>query len=303
MKHIYIWALLAVSLVGFTQQSAAQAVTHTIAEIQGELFSSPLVGQSVTTTGIVTANNVTSATSGVIGYFVQDGEGPWNGIFVYDNTQAPEIGDEIILEAEVQEFYDVTELGNITYYETLSSGNALPAPSVVSTGELASSEAYEGCLVQIINAQCVNPDADYGEAIFNDGSGEVKTNDYMYLPADGWVLDETYSITGCIHYTFEEYKIEPRFEDDVITGFVNGISAYRPAQALGIYPNPATDQIRLDATDSGLLVIADGLGREVARMSTQVAYPTIDVSGLASGMYNVQFTTKQGRATSKLNIQ
>ena len=59
---------------------------------------------------------------------------------------------------------DVTELGNVSYFEVVSSGNDVPAPSVVTTGELASSEAYEGCFVQIINATCTNPDADYGEA-------------------------------------------------------------------------------------------------------------------------------------------
>jgi len=57
MKHIYTW--LFVALLGFSlNQASAQATTHTIAEIQGELFSSPLVGQVVTTSGIITANNV-----------------------------------------------------------------------------------------------------------------------------------------------------------------------------------------------------------------------------------------------------
>ena len=303
MKHFYTWAMFAAGIFALPNFSAAQAITHTIAEIQGELFSSPLVGQSVTTTGIVTANNVTSATSGVIGYFVQDGEGPWNGVFVYDNTQAPEIGDEIILEAEVQEFYDVTELGNVSYYETVSSGNELPAASVVSTGELASSEAYEGCLVQVINAVCTNPDADYGEALFDDGTGEVKTNDYMYIPESGWVLNETYSITGCIHYTFEEYKIEPRFADDIVVGFINGINEFRPTRALGVYPNPAQNAVRLDSNEPGLLVISDAMGREISRVLIQEALPTVDVSALSSGMYHVQFTSQAGRATSKLHIQ
>ncbi|MDE0978913.1 MAG: hypothetical protein OSA78_02900, partial [Flavobacteriales bacterium] len=82
--------------------------TSTIYEIQGQQFTSPFIGLTVTTTGIVSANNVTSSTAGFIGYFVQDGSGPWNGVYVYDNTHAPEIGDEIIIEAEVQEYFDVT---------------------------------------------------------------------------------------------------------------------------------------------------------------------------------------------------
>lgn len=299
MKHFYSFCCLLLT-AGFFSEMRAQAVTHTIAEIQGELFSSPLVGQSVTTTGIVTANNVTSATSGVIGYFVQDGEGPWNGIFVYDNTQAPEIGDEIILEAEVQEFYDVTELGNLSYYQTVSTGNELPAPSVVSTGELAESEAYEGCLVQIINATCITPDADYGEAIFDDGSGPVKTNDYMYLPADGWIQDGMYSITGCIHYTFEEYKIEPRNADDVIAGFVNGIAESSVTNRFQVFPNPAKEEVRMNLQGPGMLSIIDGSGRIVMTSFVNSAFGTINVSELAPGLYSLVFEQGQERLTSQL---
>jgi len=108
MKHIYMTGVALFALLLSFNEASSQGVSHSIAEIQGELFSSPLVGQSVTTTGIVSANNVTSSTSGVIGYFVQDGSGPWNGVFVFDNTQAPNVGDEVIIEAEVQEYYDVT---------------------------------------------------------------------------------------------------------------------------------------------------------------------------------------------------
>lgn len=303
MKHFYTLACAVGLAIAPFQSIDAQAITHSIAEIQGELFSSPLVGQSVTTTGVVTANNVTSATSGVIGYFIQDGEGPWNGIFVYDNTQAPEVGDEIILEAEVQEYYDVTELGNISFYETVSTGNDLPAASIVSTGELASSEAYEGCLVQIVNAMCTNPDADYGEALFDDGTGEVKTNDYMYLPEDGWVQDEYYTITGCIHYTFEEYKIEPRSADDVIMGFVNGISQWLPAQQMQLFPNPTAESFQFNAPATGQLMITDAMGRQVLQQQVLNQTPIISVGHLNSGVYRVQFVHAQGRMTSALSIQ
>ena len=303
MKHIYAWGLAAALAFGLQTTSSAQAVTHSIAEIQGELFSSPLVGLSVTTTGIVTANNMTSATSGVIGYFIQDGEGPWNGIFVYDNTQAPEIGDEVIIEGEVQEFYDVTELVNVSYFETLSQGNDVPAPSVVTTGELASSEAYEGCLVQVVNAVCVIPDADYGEAIFDDGSGEVKTNDYMYLPEDGWIQDEYYAITGCIHYTFEEYKIEPRYADDIVTGFINGVSEWLPAQSLNVYPNPATDAIRIGTEGAGFLTLTDAMGREVMNVQVQGTAPSVDISALQAGTYTAQFTSNSGRWVTNVLVQ
>ncbi len=299
MKHIYTIGLALLGCIGIQNTSSAQAITHTIAEIQGELFSSPLIEQVVTTTGIVTANNVTSATSGTIGFFIQDGEGPWSGVYVYDNTQAPEIGDEIIIEAEVAEFYDVTELVNLTYYNVVSSDNTLPAPMVMTTGELSSSEAHEGCLVQIINATCVVPDADYNEAIFDDGSGEIKTNDYMYFPEAGWVADQVYSITGCIHYTFEEYKIEIRNAADVVEGAVNGVSASNMSAELRIFPNPAQDAIRLNSNAPGQLRIIDAAGRTVLNENIQGSYPTIDVSGLANGTYAVEFMNDNNRLVSR----
>ena len=300
MKHIYQIGFALLGCIGIQTSSSAQAVTHTIAEIQGELFSSPLLEQVVTTTGIVTANNVTSATSGTIGFFIQDGEGPWNGVYVYDNTQAPEIGDEIIIEAEVAEFYDVTELVNLTYYNVVSSGNPLPTAMALTTGELASSEAHEGCLVQIINATCTVPDADYGEAIFDDGSGEIKTNDYMYYPEDGWIEGQVYAVTGCLHYTFEEYKIEVRNAGDIIQGAVNGMSASNMQVELGVFPNPTQNEIRLNSDAPGQLRIIDAAGRTVLTESIQVSYPTIDVSNLTNGTYTVEFMSDRNRMIAHL---
>jgi hypothetical protein len=294
MKHFYLTGLAIVGFFCGTNIAMGQAITHSISEIQGELFSSPLVGQSVTTTGIVYANNVTSATSGVIGYFIQDGEGPWNGIFVFDNTQAPNIGDEVIIEGEVAEYYDATELINISFFQTVSSDNDLPEPSLATTGELSSSEEYEGCFVRVINATCVVPDADYGEALFNDGSGELKVNDYMYLPETGWVLDETYSITGAIHYTFEEYKLEPRFAEDIIAGVVNNMDELE-VQRLAIFPNPSQDIIRIGTEAPGLLTLWDLSGRVVLQQNVQSIYPTIDVSMLNTGVYQVVMQAKNTR--------
>jgi hypothetical protein len=299
MKHLYLTGIAALTLFASTHEAFSQSITHSIAEIQGELFSSPLLGQSVTTTGIISANNVASATSGVIGYFLQDGTGPWNGVFVYDNTQAPNIGDEVIIQGEVQEYFDVTELGNISYFEVVSTGNDVPDPSIVTTGELSSSEAYEGCFVQIINAVCTSPDADFGEALFDDGSGEIKTNDYMYIPESGWVQGETYSLTGCMHYTFEEYKLEVRSEADVIIGQVNGIQA-NPGGLLKTYPNPTSGLIRLGTDELGRLTIVDMAGRFVMQINTLEPFPSIDLGHLETGVYLISFETPSATYQSKL---
>ena len=64
----------------FTLAAIACAVAvqaQTIQEIQGEQASSPYLDQTVTTSGIVTA-------VAPDGFFIQDGEGGWSGLYVYD---------------------------------------------------------------------------------------------------------------------------------------------------------------------------------------------------------------------------
>lgn len=284
MKALYKPGVLAAALLatGFAQSQ----VTHTIYEVQGELFASPLVGQTVTTSGIVTANNVTSATSGVIGYFLQDpAGGPWSGVYVYDNTQLPNIGDAVIMEAEVAEYFDLTELINVTSFTVISTGNALPAPAALTTGEVASGEAYEGCLVTITNAQCTTPDADYGEAIFDDGSGPCKTNDYIYIPESGWIQDEYYSLTGPLNYHYEEYKIEVRGADDVAIGL--GTDRLRAA-GLQVYPVPTNGNATITLPEPlAQIQVYSATGSLVATLNNLIGSAVLPCADWAPGAYLV----------------
>ena len=58
----------------------------------------------------------------------------WN--FCIRQTNLPTVGD-IVVQAEVVEYFDNTELLNITYFETLSSGNDMPIVSQLPTGTIA----------------------------------------------------------------------------------------------------------------------------------------------------------------------
>ena len=126
--------------------------TAAIYQIQGSGATSPYVGQSVTTSGVVTKVNNN-------GFFLQDiaGDGDPNtsdGIFVFTSTQ-PTVtaGQTVQVTAKVQEFnvgattntdtaaHTVTELGNVTNV-TLTGSAALPAPVVLSF-PLATQDAME----------------------------------------------------------------------------------------------------------------------------------------------------------------
>jgi predicted extracellular nuclease len=134
-----------------------------IGQIQGPGHTSPLLGQSVTTTGVVTklVNN---------GFFIQskvpdNDPNTSDGIFVFTST-APtvSVGDEVRLTALVDEFdvsgaaasnplaeaHTVTELKTISGLTVISAGNAI-VPTVITFPELNEDalEKVEGMLVTI----------------------------------------------------------------------------------------------------------------------------------------------------------
>ena len=181
-----------------------------IYDIQGQQEVSPYSGQTVSTSGVVTANFGTS-------YFIQDGTGAWNGMFIYESGRNPSIGDSIILTGKVSEYYGKTEISNITDYYFISSNNTLPEPVVVATGEV--SEEHESILIKVMNATCIdeNYQADYFMWKVDDGSGMLKvhnTSVFEYEPVEG----VSYDITGPLNFDFDEWKIELRYENDVREG-------------------------------------------------------------------------------------
>lgn len=180
----------------------------TIAEIQGMTDSSPYEGQVVSTSGTVTAVAST-------GYFIQDAVAAWSGIFVYDSVNTVEMDFEFSIQAEVAEFYGMTQLKNVTSFETL---NAFPIAEFESLTILPPpiTEDYEGCLVTIAGS-CSAANNSYGEAEFMAGfEGEnFMTNDLMFLY--DFEVSTYYEITGVVEYSFGEYKVCPRDINDIYT--------------------------------------------------------------------------------------
>ena len=257
---------------------SAQTITHTIAEVQGELFTSPLIEQVVTVQGVITAASDYS-------YFIQDGSGPWNGVYVYDNTNFPAVGDNVILQGEVIEYYDLTEITNITYFENVSSGNDLPAAVELTTGFIGTSgEPYEGCLVKVSNAVCTNTDLGFGDGYFDDGSGECMIDDMFYTPDPAWMLGEYYSVTGVLTYTYEEYKIEPSSSADVSIGMAVGAIE---VSVINVYPNPTVDVLNFRLNSNAKAYIYDTNGRLVFTQDVASGEVNLDVSGLRHGTYRV----------------
>lgn len=147
-----------------------------INQIQGSGNTSPLVGQVVTTSGIVyaTRNN---------GFFIQtpDAQQDANpntseGIFVFTSSTPPvaaAIGNSVAVTATVVEFIPssepndpriaLTELGSSPVVSLLSSGNIIPtattliAADTVPGGDLDQLEKYEGMRVSVNSLTAIAP--------------------------------------------------------------------------------------------------------------------------------------------------
>ena len=137
------------------------APTAAIWQIQGSGSTSPYVGQTVTTSGVVTKVNNN-------GFFLQDpiGDGDpatSDGIFVFTNT-TPTVsaGQAVTLTGKVSEFnvgaatntdtaaHTVTELGSITNLTVTGSGSVAPIVLSFPFATQDTMERYEGMLVTLV---------------------------------------------------------------------------------------------------------------------------------------------------------
>jgi len=172
-------------------------------------------GTSVTIEGIVTAEPYAfHDEENIITYWIQDAEAAYSGIKIYDPGRALSQGDEVRLTGTVDEFYDETNIVDVTEFELLSTGNMMD-PVVVTLD--ADWEAYEGVLIQVQDVDVSALPDQYGEWQVSDGTNTLMVDDdadYFFYP----VLDEGLSsVTGILRYTFGAYKLEPRLALDVQT--------------------------------------------------------------------------------------
>jgi hypothetical protein len=144
--------------------------------IQGSGSASSLVGQTVTTTGIVTG--AFQGSTGLSGFYIQDisGDGDLatsDGIFVFSNTTASK-GQLVQVTGPVREVFNQTQIGNTSdnVSVTIQDGTAPITPitialPVTTTTDL---ERYEGLLVQFQQTLTVTENfnlARFGEVLLS----------------------------------------------------------------------------------------------------------------------------------------
>ncbi len=169
------------ALLPMAAASAQPFPVVSISEIQGDGLFSPLEGQIVTTSGVVTAVSANGRDM-----WIQDPVGDGDpatsdGIFVDDRDRLdplPQVGDLVIITGDVEDlqFGDALPLTRLddpddfAPYEIVSSGNPLPQP--VEIDDLPNQSiadaidfwaALEGMRVAVANGRVVGPTSRFGE--------------------------------------------------------------------------------------------------------------------------------------------
>lgn len=292
------------AIVGLVVDSVSIAVTEpvvaelvSIYDIQYSTtapYVSDYSGMTVATSGIVTGVFITGGDADR--FFIQDGAGAWNGIYVYENGTPLSIGDSVTVTGNVVEFFELTEINAVTSIIVHSSDNALPAPVEIMTSE-ASNEEYEGVLVKVMDAKCTNDDAGFGQFEVNDGSGARLIDDEMFAYSP--IVGNYYAITGVTFLSFGDVKIYPRMIEDIeVTGYA-GIE--ENVSSISLYPNPANSIVTLTVPADATIAIYSMTGEVV--YSANGNLKTIDVSNFATGVYQVMISTTTGKSTERLIVQ
>jgi hypothetical protein len=267
----------------------------TIAEIQGDGDESPLVGRLVQVVGTI------SAVAEGEGFFMQDANAAWSGIWVefsladYEGIQ---IGNGMQVVGIVAEVANVTTLTNVTL-DFVPPQLDLAKTVLTSPSELEA-EMWESVLVQVEGAQASAVEEATGEwTIYYEESDNAVVNDWLYsaLVEEG----KYYDVTGIVNGRLDNFKLEPRVEYDVVDLSITGTEDME-ADVFKAYPNPFNDKILIDNSEKlTRVVISNIAGQRVI----DIENPTreIHTAKLVSGIYVISLYTENGVAKTERMIK
>jgi len=243
--------------------------------------------------------------------WINDAEGAYNGVMVfsYDLAETLNMGDEIIVAGKRDEYYDNTEIGEPTLVEIVSSGNDLFPASMIMGADIAddllsgaeSAEKWEGQLCKIVNATVL--DFDEENMIYTCTDDDGATNfligdnvDYLFGNLN-ITIGGIYSITGVVDFGFDQYRINPRFQDDLTeTSSIGDIEN----TMVNIFPNPASDVLQIHAkADIQSLQISDASGKVIYSGSNLDNEISMSISHFRTGIYFISLTDTDNTTWSK----
>lgn len=220
MRKILFVILMMVSFLGAAEAISIYEVQYSSFPGSDGTYPSPYVGKKLSLEGIVTATNYRGG-----GYFINESiSGPWRGILILDKDARVQPGDRVIVSGVVSELFGMTCLDHISSTRTISSGNSLPMPLILTTGQLSGSdeaEAYEGVYIRLLNTTVAAVKSSKGKIQINDGTGTcmVAANTFSSKAAKTLKSNagtQYASITGIVVYGFSEFSLNPVNPGDIV---------------------------------------------------------------------------------------
>jgi hypothetical protein len=269
-----------------------------IKDVQGSADASPLLDQVVTIQG-----NVTTVDGN--GYYVQDANAAWSGIYVYDKDNVVSVGGAIKVTGKVAEWKGLTEIVDVSEIEAVLPTFSVEPITIAAADAL--SEMYEGVRVTIegtVAEGAVIADK-YGNFDIVSASDVTYTVGlYAYVPETYTTeTNYNYKVTGVVWQGDGGFKINPHEASD-ITNWSRFNTAIDYANAIRVYPNPFEDEITINVAtsiDVTKAVITNIAGQTVM----DIAYPngTVNTSDLRSGVYFISLHTEEGIAKAQRIIK
>lgn len=237
-------------------------------------------GSQIYTGGIVTAVRDDSS------FYIASGSGAWTGVYVYSKDYLLSQGDSVVLDAEVDEYYELTELKNVTNLQVISSGNIF-SPSYCNTAA-ANSEEFEGCFVEVSNAICNNDNAGFGEWIVNDGSGDLIIDDLFFAFTP--ILNQSYSVKGVVTFSYGAFKLLPRNGSDV-AGFISINETTE--NGFSMYPNPFNQSnLNINLQNNSDIKLFSLSGQLIKTYHLKSGNNILNLDFLKKGLYIIKCNSK-----------
>jgi hypothetical protein len=298
-----------------TVSTSLYDIQYTTSSSGNSPFNGQFVGQ---TGGIVTC--IALSSTGPSGYYVQTtGATSWAACYVYDDVNAPALGDSITFGAAVTEYFNMTEMQQVSNWNIVSTGNPVPHSLNITTQTIAQ-EMLESMLVNWQGATVNTYSTNYGQGTATDASGVPGTFDFKsnFYPPNGTattgstgnpgyapIVGNTYCITGVVNYEFSVYNMMPRDSADIVNNCsALGIQKYNSSLHANVYPNPMNNQLMIQLPTESTKVnvsFTDVLGKEVIAFSnlsgSQIAINDIS---LPAGVYMVKITADGNTQMTKV---
>ncbi len=267
--------------------------TPKIAEIQGTSDVSPLKDKLVKVVGTV------SGVAAGEGFFIQDANAAWSGIWVeYSQTtyEGIQIGNGVEVTGTVDEIANVTTIvaDGFTFIPPVIT----LAPVIVEPSEIAA-EKYESVLVKVEGARGTAANTAGEWTIYYLEANKATVNDWLYAYTPE--ADHYFDVTGVVNGRLDKYRIEPRIESDV-----KDLTKLTPIDennvSFKVYPNPFNDHITLDNNDRlTRVVVVNVAGQRVI----DIQYPEREIrtANLVSGVYVISLYTENGIAKTERIIK